>query len=115
VRISGLSNIDLLTFARDTVYVWCFQAMVILDGLKETGHISRWEAYGSNILLDSTLLMCGGSNKGQEDYQCQILLGGLRAQRIICHCSHSVSMYCGGIPIPFNLISRLLSHTRLYM
>jgi len=41
----GLSIVDLTTFAEDVVHASCFQARVILDGLKETGDHPSWEIY----------------------------------------------------------------------
>jgi hypothetical protein len=42
----GLSGtLDLSTFTGDDVNARCFQAKIILGGLKETGDLPRWEAY----------------------------------------------------------------------
>jgi hypothetical protein len=38
----NLTNIELTTFAVDAVDTSCFQAKVILDGLKETGDLLGW-------------------------------------------------------------------------
>jgi hypothetical protein len=37
----NLSSVDLPTLAEDGVFVWCFQAKVILYGLKETSNHPR--------------------------------------------------------------------------
>jgi hypothetical protein len=38
----GLSNINLHTLVGDAVYARCFQAKVILDGMKKIGNLLRW-------------------------------------------------------------------------
>jgi hypothetical protein len=47
----SLSTVDLTTLAGDAVDVSCFQAKIILDGLKETGDFPRGEAYSFDIVL----------------------------------------------------------------
>jgi hypothetical protein len=46
----SLTNIDLTTFTGDAVDTSCFQAKVILDGLKETGDLPRWETYSFYVM-----------------------------------------------------------------
>jgi hypothetical protein len=41
----NLSDVDLTTFTGDSVNTRCFEAEVILDGLKETDYLSKWEVY----------------------------------------------------------------------
>jgi hypothetical protein len=49
-----LSNVDLTTLTGDVVNAQCFQAEVILDRLKETGDLPRWEAYSFDVMSIST-------------------------------------------------------------
>jgi hypothetical protein len=49
--MASLSNVELTTLARDHVNIWCFQAKVILDGQKEIGDLSKWEAYSFDVVL----------------------------------------------------------------
>jgi hypothetical protein len=54
----SLSNAYLATLTGDTVYIWCSQHKVILDRVKDTGKLPRWERPPVLILcLGSTLLM----------------------------------------------------------
>jgi len=53
----GLSNADLTTFAVDAVDSSCFQAKVILDGLKETDDLPRESSTILMMCHVSTLLM----------------------------------------------------------
>jgi hypothetical protein len=41
---SCLPIAELPTFAGDDLHTWCFHVEFILDGLKETGILPRWEA-----------------------------------------------------------------------
>jgi hypothetical protein len=62
------------TFTRDVINARHFEAEVILDGPKETGNLSRWEAcYFYVVLLAPADVVQGQSNKGQEGHQSQIL------------------------------------------
>jgi len=100
-----LSNVDLTTLTGDVVNAQCFQAEVILDRLKETGDLPRWEAYSFDVMSIST-------------YWCNWKLVQKRARRwpmpdplyihllsednrendgSTCHCNHSVWMCYSGI------------------
>jgi len=46
----GLSNVDLTTFAGDTVNARCYQVKFILDGPKETGDLPRQKAYSFHVM-----------------------------------------------------------------
>jgi len=46
----SLFNVDLLKLAGDTIDAWCFEAIIILDGLKEIGYPPRHEVYSSDVM-----------------------------------------------------------------
>jgi hypothetical protein len=41
-----------MTLAGDTVDASCFQARIVLDGLKGTGDLPRWEANCFDVMLN---------------------------------------------------------------
>jgi hypothetical protein len=57
----SLSNVDLPTLTGDAVNAQCFQVKVILDGLKETGHLPMWKAYNFDVV---SLLHCTDAVEG---------------------------------------------------
>jgi hypothetical protein len=74
----SLPNVDLITLSGDPVNTRCFQGEVILDELKETGNLQRWEAYISDVIcLTSTLLMQlnVGPTKGKKATDVRSFLG----------------------------------------
>jgi len=83
--ISSLFNVDLIIFAGDAVYARCFQAKVILDGLKELVIFLGGRATVLMLHLNSILLMGlkFGSTKGKEDTNVRSSL--------------DVSSLCGGL------------------
>jgi hypothetical protein len=46
----NLSNVDLTTFAADSVNARCFEIEIIFDRQKETVALLRWEAYSFCVM-----------------------------------------------------------------
>jgi len=47
--IAWFIHVDPTPLTGNAVSAWCFQAEAILDGSKETGHLSMLEAYSFDV------------------------------------------------------------------